>query len=103
MAEEAVDANLSLTLQLVFKDASVEKIQGRIGASFNGQWTQWDFSSTRKLLTPAGIYTHHLPQHIALNGSLPVKAIEHGWNEVMVFNATSDQTLELVSVELAVG
>lgn len=103
MASEPADAKLSLTLQLVFKEADVEKAQGHIGASFNGQWTQWDFSPTRKLLTPAGIYTHHLPEHIAFNCTLPVQAIEHGWNEVVVFNTTQDQTLELVSVELALG
>ena len=45
-------------------------------------------AETDRLLFPTGIYTHHLPEHTALNYRFKAADIRDGWNEVLVINGS---------------
>lgn len=102
MASEPADAGLKLVVQVVINKENQTTPVNEIGVSFNGTWPEYELQSTDKLLFPTGTYTHHLEGHIAFNLRLDAQLIEDGWNEVLVFNAHESQSIEVISVELAV-
>jgi hypothetical protein len=103
MAAEPADTAIKLHVQLVFQAGSwTAQDTHQLGLSFNGSWTRFHLQRHDQLLLPAGIHTHHLPEHLALQTILPVADIEQGWNELVIFNAHKAHTAELLSVELAV-
>jgi hypothetical protein len=108
MCAEPADRDLELVIQVVVE--RTEHLPG-LGVSFNGGWPTFDGKETDRLLFPAGRYTHHAPEHRALNYHWKAKAIRDGWNEVLVFHGGQQprsaeerraNTIKIVSVELAV-
>ncbi|MBI2192316.1 MAG: hypothetical protein HYU36_10060 [Planctomycetes bacterium] len=104
----AEPAGLELTVQTV-----VEKPEHMpdLGVSFNGSWPNFSSRLTSQLLFPTGQYTHHVPEHQALDYTFPASLIREGWNEVLLIHggrerATREQrarhSVNVVSVELAV-
>jgi hypothetical protein len=81
-----------------------------LGISLNGSWPVFEATQTDELLFRTGLYTHHVPEHRALNYQLPSSLILEGWNEIVVYNGTHLSDLEpaaagsvrIVSVEIAV-
>ena len=68
-------------------------------------------ASTERLLFPAGVYSHHVPEHRAINFHFRASDIKEGWNEVLVFNGSHerataeerhDHAVTIVSIELGV-
>jgi hypothetical protein len=106
MASEPADSGLDLVIQLVVEKADKAP---DLGVSFNGSWPTFKAEATNRLLFPTGIYTHHVPEHLALNYRAQVGDIRDGWNEVLVVNGAKRQgspqeqraaALRIVSVEL---
>ncbi len=82
-----------------------------IGVSFNDSWPTREAQATDEILFAQREYTHHTPEHTALNYTFCVGDIRDGWNEVSVYNGsherhTAPDRLEMSiivrSVELAV-
>ena len=82
-----------------------------IGVSFNDSWPTREAQATDEILFAQREYTHHTPEHTALNYTFCVGDIRDGWNELSVYNGsherhTAPDRLEMSiivrSVELAV-
>ncbi len=82
-----------------------------IGVSFNDSWPTREAQATDEILFAQREYTHHTPEHTALNYTFCVGDIRDGWNEVSVYNGsherhTAPDRLEMSiivrSVEMAV-
>jgi hypothetical protein len=107
MAAEPAKSDLELIIQLVVD--RTDKTPD-LGVSFNGTWPTFESKETDRLLFPTGIYTHHLPEHRALNFRMPLSEIRDGWNEVVVLNGSKqkdakerqENSARIVSVELGV-
>jgi len=82
-----------------------------LSVSFNDGWPNHDGRPTDALISPAGRYTHHLPEHPALVFRFDPARIRDGWNEVMLLNncmlggTPAERQLHavhIVSLELAI-
>ena len=108
MAAEPKGSELELVIQLVLEKTAKTP---DLGVSFNGSWPTFAAAQTDRLLFPTGIYTHHLPEHQALNYRFKVSEIRDGWNEVLVINGSRAKgtpeerrahSARILSVELGV-
>lgn len=77
-------AGMKLVVQVVLDGRGGESPD--IGISVNGAWPKFDGVPTHRLVLPTGIYTHHLPEHRAINFEFDARIIEAGWNEFTVYN-----------------
>jgi len=108
MCAEPVDAGLRLVVQVV-----VDRHDNLppLGVSFNDSWPGFVGEATDRLLFPQQDFTHHVPEHVALNYTFGVADIRDGWNEVSVYNGSHerhnardrrDNAVTIRSIELAV-
>jgi hypothetical protein len=98
MCAEPEGRGLNLTLQVVLDRPAPLP---RLGVSFNGGWPLFDGRPARELLFPAGPFTHHPADRVALDFALPLEEIREGWNTLLVANESA-HTVKIVSLELAV-
>lgn len=108
----AEPAGMDLVIQVVTeKPEENDAPAPKVGVSFNGSWPSFDATPTDRLLFSTGAYTHHVPEHRAVNFRLPADLIREGWNEVLVFNGSRERgdaearrrhSLHVVGVELGV-
>jgi len=82
-----------------------------LSVSFNDGWPNHEGRLTDTLISPAGSYTHHLPEHQALAFRFDPAVIREGWNEIMLFNNSmigstpaekQANAVTIVSLEIAV-
>jgi hypothetical protein len=82
-----------------------------ISVSFNDSWPTGEGEATDRILFPQREYSHHTPEHTALNFTFSVDGIRDGWNEVSVYNGSHDRhtaqdrhdkSITIRSVELAI-
>jgi len=82
-----------------------------LSVSFNDGWPNHEGRLTDELISPAGSYTHHLPEHQALVFRFDPAVIREGWNEIVLLNnsmlaGTSAEkqanSVTIVSLEIAV-
>jgi len=81
-----------------------------LGIYFNEAWPTFDSARDQKLLFAVATMTHHAPDKVGLNFSLPLSAIQEGWNEIVVMNgaaadfsgAVGKDAVTVYSVEVAV-
>ena len=81
-----------------------------IGVYLNGRWPDFGGTPDNCLLFPVATMTHHTPDHLGLNFTLPLSCVREGWNEVVVMNGEpvswaekqTHDTVRVVSLELAV-
>ena len=96
MCAELESAALKLVIQLVINRAQPGRDSG---VSVNGAWPVFARRETDDLLFPAGPYRKHVEEHRAWNYTFDSSAIRDGWNEIVIYNESSDE-LNLVAVEL---
>lgn len=89
MCREPANANLGLTVQVVFEKKATE---ADLGVSFNGGWPNFQAHPSDELVFPTGPYTHHVAEHQAFNFQFPVAEIKEGWNTLVVFNNSQKQS-----------
>ena len=108
MCAEPDGTDLELIVQIV---VDRQDALPPIGVSFNDSWPTREAQATEEILFAQREYTHHTPEHTALNYTFCVGDIRDGWNEVSVYNGsherhTAPDRLEMSiivrSVELAV-
>jgi len=108
MCAEPTGAGLKLVVQVV-----VDRHENPppMGVSFNDTWPTFTGEATDELLFPQRSYTHHVPEHTAINYTFGVGDIKDGWNEVSVYNGSHerssardrrDNAVTIRSIELAV-
>jgi len=97
------EESLELWIQLVIERCPNEPM---INISFNGNLFNNEANVTDELLFPTGIFTHHLPEHQAMNFRFPAQLIQEGWNTVTVVRRKSDSAqaalIHILSLELAI-
>jgi hypothetical protein len=108
MCAEPGGIDLELIVQIV---VDRQDLLPPIGVSFNDSWPTYEAQATDEILFAQQEYTHHTPEHTALNYTFCVDDIRDGWNEVSVYNGshqrhtTEDRlnmSITIRSVELAV-
>lgn len=108
MCAEPDGTDLQLIVQIV-----VDRQDGLLplGVSFNDSWPTFEAQKTDLILFAQREYTHHTPEHQALNYVFTVDEIRDGWNEISVYNGSHDRhtaeerlknSVTIRSVELAV-
>jgi len=106
----AEPAGLQVTVQLVFERPAGGGQLPPIGLSFNDAWPSFDSTLSDELLEPTGSLTHHVPENVALNFTLPAASIREGWNDLVVAHGGMAEDLAdrrrqgvlLVGIELLV-
>ena len=102
---------MELIVQIVIECADKSVPAPDLGVMFNACWPNFDATRTDELLFKCGPYTHHVPDHVALNYRFDPSRIRDGWNEVVVIHgghqrATPEErrkhSVTIMSVELAV-
>ena len=71
------------------------------GVSVNGAWPVFARKETANLLFPAGPYARHVEEHRAWNYDADLGALRDGWNEIAVYNDSTEE-LNLVGLELGI-
>ena len=108
MCQEPANANLQLTVQVIFERKAAAP---DLGVSFNGGWPSFQAQASGELVFPTGPYTHHVAEHQALNFQFPASEIKEGWNTLVVFNNNQKRntteerqqnSVHIVSIELGV-
>ncbi len=108
MCREPVDAGLELVVQLIVERTDVAP---DLGVAFNGGYPVYGGRETDKLIFPAGNFTHHLPEHRAIEYRLKITDIQEGWNIVQIYNGSRkyatpderrDNTVRLVGFDLGI-
>ena len=108
MCQEPANANLQLTVQVVFERKAAAP---DLGVSFNGGWPNFQAQASDALVFPTGPYTHHVAEHQALSFQFPASEIKEGWNTLVVFNNNQkrntteerqENSVHIVSIELGV-
>ncbi len=98
LCAEPADAGLKLVVQVI---ADRHQAGGEGGVSLNGAWPVFQRTAVEELLFPAGPYSRHVDEHIAWNYVLDCGAIRDGWNEIGIYNESTDDWL-IVGVELGI-
>jgi hypothetical protein len=100
--------NMDLGVQIVVERQDAVP---HLGVSVNGSYPNFAVTETDRLIFPTGIFTHHAPEHRALEFRLKAAQIREGWNEILVFNGSRknktpaerrEHSVRVVSVELGV-
>jgi len=107
----AEPAGLHVTVQLVLERPAGGGALPPIGLSVNDAWPSFDSILSDELLEPTGSLTHHVPENVALNFTLPAATIREGWNDIVVAHGgmAADladrrrQGVMLVGIELLVA
>ncbi|MFO0916916.1 MAG: hypothetical protein U0872_01195 [Planctomycetaceae bacterium] len=108
MCREPTDAGLELVVQVIVDRTDVVP---ELGVSFNGGYPVYDCRETDQLIYPAGNFTHHLPEHRAVEFRLPAADIREGWNIVQIYNGSHqyatpqerrDNTMRVVGLDLGI-
>ena len=98
MCAEPANAGLQFVGQLI-TDRAPSAME--CGVSVNGNWPVFVRKETDDLLFPAGPYAKHVDEHLAWNYTLDCRTLLDGWNEIAVYNESSEE-LNLVGVELGI-
>lgn len=108
MCREPTDVGLELVIQLV---AERSETAPDLGVSFNGGYPTYAGRETDRLIFPAGNFTHHLPEHRAIEYRFPVTDIKEGWNDIQVSSGSRkfetpadrrDHTVRLIGLDVGV-
>jgi len=98
LCAEPVDTGLMLVIQVVTEHARSSQ---DCGVSFNGAWPIFGRRETEDLLFATGPYRKHVEEHAAWNYTFAVDAIRDGWNEIVLYNESSED-LPVIGVELGI-
>jgi len=98
LCAEPAGAGLEFVVQLI---TSRDHSGRDCGVSVNGGWPVFARRETEDLLFPAGPYSRHVEEHRAWNYTLDCGAIRDGWNEIVIYNESSEE-VSVVGVELAI-
>ena len=88
MCAEPDGTDLELIVQIV---VDRQDALPPIGVSFNDSWPTREAQATDEILFAQREYTHHTPEHTALNYTFCVGDIRDGWNEVSVYNGSHER------------
>jgi hypothetical protein len=89
MAAEAEAHGRALVCQVVFeRETLADGLSPML--SMNGGWPRRPSERTDRLIEPTGVYTRHIPRHVALLYRLDPAAIRNGLNEFTVFHPSDD-------------
>lgn len=74
----------------------------QLGVNINGKWTDYQGRPAHALLSSAGPFREHVPEHSAWNFEFDTVEIREGWNRFTVHNAQQSTVCKVVGLEIGV-